>query len=57
MGTNLGASSSLPDGYTNSNYCPYLTTQEDYYKTTIYPACGCQYEYCDNFHGYCPIRD
>lgn len=37
--------------------CPYLTSREDYHKTTIFPACTCGRSYCNSYHGYCPVRD
>ena len=41
----------------SKNKCPYLTSKEDYYKTTIYPHCSCNGKYCSEFNGYCPVRD
>lgn len=37
--------------------CPYLTSEEDHHKTTIYPKCSCGRKYCDKYKGYCPVRD
>lgn len=37
--------------------CSYLTSEEDYWRTTSYPKCSCQMKYCNKYNGYCPIRD
>lgn len=37
--------------------CTYLGCKEDYNKTTIYPVCNGNYCNCDDFKGYCPVRD
>lgn len=37
--------------------CPYINQVEDKLKTTIFPACTCWGQFCDDFEGYCPIRD
>lgn len=37
--------------------CPYLTSGEDYHKTTIFPKCGCNCQHCSEYSGYCPVRD
>ena len=37
--------------------CPYLNRVEDNLKTTFFPACTCWGQFCDDFEGYCPIRD
>lgn len=37
--------------------CRYLDSEEDHYKTTIYPICTCKMKYCNEYHGYCPVRD
>lgn len=40
-----------------SSNCPYMTSIEDRNCGTNYPACTCGREYCEEFKGYCPIRD
>lgn len=37
--------------------CPYLTSVENRNQGTSYPVCGCGYRHCDEYRGYCPIRD
>lgn len=37
--------------------CRYLDSEEDVHKTTIYPVCTGRRCNCDNFRGYCPVRD
>ena len=37
--------------------CPYLRSEEDHWRTTIYPVCKCAKMYCNEYKGYCPIRD
>lgn len=37
--------------------CPYLTSEEDHWQTTIYPKCSCGYRYYSEYGGYCPVRD
>lgn len=37
--------------------CPYQGTAEDRWKTTIYPKCTCSMKRCNEYNGYCPIRD
>lgn len=39
------------------NKCKYQTSEEDHYRTTIYPKCNCNMKYCNEYNGYCPIRD
>lgn len=41
----------------NNNKCPYLTSEEDYWQTTIYPKCTCNCSHCNEYSGYCPVRD
>jgi hypothetical protein len=49
-------------GEGNSTYreysgCPYLTTEEDHWQTTSYPKCSCGCRHCNEYNGYCPIKD
>lgn len=37
--------------------CTYMDSEEDYHRTTIYPICTCKQKHCDEYDGYCPIRD
>lgn len=40
----------------NEKY-PYQGSEEDHWRTTIYPICTCDMKFCKNWAGYCPIRD
>ena len=42
---------------TKNDKCPYLTSEEDHWRTTAYPACSCSYAHCSEYKGYCPVRD
>lgn len=37
--------------------CPYLNQTDNKLRTTFFPDCTCWGQFCDNFEGYCPIRD
>ena len=37
--------------------CPWQGSEEDHWRTTIYPVCKCGMKHCDEYEGYCPIRD
>lgn len=39
------------------NKCPYQSSEEDHWRTTIYPICTCKFEHCAEYEGYCPVRD
>jgi len=43
--------------YPIENKCKYQTTEEDHWRTTSYPKCTCEMKYCNEYKGYCPIRD
>ena len=42
---------------TKNEKCPWLGSEEDHWRTTIYPVCTCLMKYCKIYNGYCPIRD
>lgn len=37
--------------------CKYLDSEEDHWRTTIYPVCKCKMKHCNEYNGYCPIKD
>lgn len=37
--------------------CPYLSSEEDHWRTTSYPVCTCNMKQCEDYPYFCPIRD
>ena len=41
----------------NTGHCPYMKSVEDRICGTNYPACTCGTSRCNEYNGYCPVRD